>query len=103
VHKISIYIHIYINRKGKRKRKDISSASWAGGDFGLAERGRVGRRPTWPASGGTARGRHCGRGPTCQGEGGQTGRGPTAGEVRGGSPPGSRFCDDGVVERHGRG
>jgi hypothetical protein len=28
---------------------------------------------------------------------------PTAGEVRGGSPPGSRFRDDGVVARHGRG
>jgi hypothetical protein len=39
VHKISIYIHIYKKMKGKRK--EISSASWAGGDFGLAERGRA--------------------------------------------------------------
>jgi hypothetical protein len=37
------------------------------------------------------------------GGGGETGRSPTAGEVRGGSPPGSRFCDDGVVARHWRG
>jgi hypothetical protein len=37
------------------------------------------------------------------GGGGRTGRSPTAGEVRGSSPPGSRFYDDGVVARHGRG
>jgi hypothetical protein len=35
--------------------------------------------------------------------GGRTGRSPTAGEVRDGFPPGSWFCDDGVVARHGRG
>jgi hypothetical protein len=28
---------------------------------------------------------------------------PDRGEVRGGSPPGSLFCDNRVVERHGRG
>jgi hypothetical protein len=41
------YIYIYIKKIGKekgkrkRKRKEISSASWVGGDFGLAERGRA--------------------------------------------------------------
>jgi hypothetical protein len=37
------------------------------------------------------------------GGGGEIGRGLTAGEVRDGSPSGSRFCDDGVVGGHGRG
>jgi hypothetical protein len=48
------YIYIYIKiEKEKGKRKDISSASWAGGvDFGPAERDHMGRRPTWPVSGG---------------------------------------------------
>jgi hypothetical protein len=51
-------------------------------------RGRAGRRPTWPATGGTAQGRRRGHGPTCQregegttlggGDGGQTSRSPTA-------------------------
>jgi hypothetical protein len=37
-------------------------------------------------------------------EGGGANRsGSTAGEVRGGSPPGARFCDGGEVARHGRG
>jgi hypothetical protein len=37
-----IYIHINIGKeKGKRKRKGISSASWTGGIFGPAERGRA--------------------------------------------------------------
>jgi hypothetical protein len=37
------------------------------------------------------------------GGGGANRSGLTAGEVRGGSPPGPRFCDGGVVARHGRG
>jgi hypothetical protein len=73
VHKISIYIHIYKKMEKKRtKEKDKEfSVSWArggGGEFGPAgahARGRAGRRPTWPASRGTTRGRRRGRGPTC--------------------------------------
>jgi hypothetical protein len=114
-----IYIYIYINRKRKRKKGKEKGFPQLIGSGGIRPsqartRGRAGRRPTWPASGGTARGRRRGRGPMCQREGeadgarrgvtgGRTGRSPTTGEVRGGSPPGSRFYDDGVVARHGRG
>jgi hypothetical protein len=52
---------------------------------------------------GAPRGSGAGAGAGAGGDGGQTGRSSTAGEVCGGSPLGSRFCDDGVVARHGRG
>jgi hypothetical protein len=79
-------------------------------------RGSAGRQPTWLASGGMARahvpeggggdgvrrGARAARGGARAG-GARTGWSPTAGEVRGGSPPRSRFCDYGVVARHGRG
>jgi hypothetical protein len=93
------YINIYIkigNEKGKRKGKEVSSASWAGGisaQPSAGTRSRVGRRPTSLAGGGTMRAHVL--------EGG--GLMATAGEVHDGSPPGSRFCDDGAVVRHGRG
>jgi hypothetical protein len=72
VHKISAYKYIYENRK--RKKKKGFSASWAGGGvFGPAERerarGRVGRQPTWKASGDGV-GTMPWRGPTCQRKGG---------------------------------
>jgi hypothetical protein len=55
------YINIYIkigNEKGKRKGKEVSSASWAGGisaQPSAGTRSRVGRRPTSLAGGGTMR------------------------------------------------
>jgi hypothetical protein len=75
VHKISTYIHIYINRKGKRKKEKEKRIPQLTGPGGISAqpsagaRGCVGRRPTWPASRETARGRRRGRGPMCQREG----------------------------------
>jgi hypothetical protein len=62
---------------GKGKRKRVSQLAGLGGVFGPAERerarGRVGRWPTWPASGvdgvGMAWGRCCGVGPHARGRG----------------------------------
>jgi hypothetical protein len=112
VHKISVYIYIYKNGKRKRKKKKKRGFPQLAGPGGISAqpdasaRGRVGRRPTWPASGER-------REPMCQREGrltvlgggdrGANRSGSTAGEVRGGSLLGSQFCDDGVVARHGRG
>jgi hypothetical protein len=79
VHKISIYTHIYKNRKRKRKKKKEKDflASWAGGNSAQPSAGacgRAGRRPTWPASGGKARRRRgddvVGVGPRAIGRGG---------------------------------
>jgi hypothetical protein len=89
------YIYIYIKigkEKGKRKKEKgfpQLARPGGGGEFGPAERGRAGRRPTWPASGGTTRGRCRGRGPTCQreGEGTALGWGDRGGEPVGARPP----------------
>jgi hypothetical protein len=115
VHKISVYKYIYENgkRKWKKKKEKGFSASWAGGNFGPASAG-AGRRPSRPTVERRGVGGRHGRGPTRQREeggndverakeGGPNRSGSTAGEVRGGSPPGARFCDGGVVARHGRG
>jgi hypothetical protein len=81
---------------GKRKRERVSQLAGPGGVFGPAERerarGRVGRRPTRPTSGGDDVGTAPWRGPTYQGEGGRltarngdregkVGRGSTADEI----------------------
>jgi hypothetical protein len=65
-------------RNGKRKKEKEFQVNRAGGDFGLVGRrrvrGRVGRRPTRPASGGdgmgTAQGQRRGVGPHARGRGG---------------------------------
>jgi hypothetical protein len=112
VHKISIREYIYENRKKKWKKEKEKEfqANWVGGDFGPAS-----ARPRGQAAH-SARQRRNGAGmaPWARAhvpEGGEADgvrrgvnrSGSTAGEVRGGSPPGSRFCDGGVVARHGRG
>ena len=117
------YIYIYIKigkEKEKEKEKGFPHLAGPEGIRPSRARARAGARAGGPLgllAGGTTRGRRRGRGPTCQREGeadgtggdggsrrgGQTGRSSTAGEARDGSPPGSRFCDDGVVARHGRG
>jgi hypothetical protein len=109
------YMHKYV-KIGKGKRKEFPLLGGLGGIRpSECARGRAGRRPTWPASGGTARGRRRGRGPMCHREGEADGVGWSDGEggepvgarlpVRphDGSLSGSRFCDDEVVARHGRG
>jgi hypothetical protein len=114
VHKISVYKYIYVKmgkRIGKRKKKKNSQLAGRG-DFGPVSAG-VGRRPSRPTEERRGMGGRHGRGPMRQREEGVTawsGRwrggepvGSTAGEVRGGSPLGARFCDEGVVARHGRG
>jgi hypothetical protein len=118
VHKI-IYIHICKNRKSikdKEKEKRFPQLAGPGGNSAqpsAVARGRVGRRPTWPASGGQRREDGAmGVGPRARGgrltalggvTRGRTDRSPTTGEVCSGSLPGSRFCDGGVVARHGQG
>jgi hypothetical protein len=115
VHKISIYKYIYEIRKKKwKKEKEREfSANWAEGeDFGPASAG-AGRRPSRPTEKQSDAGGHRGCGPMRQREEGVTTwserrrganrSGSTTGEVCGGSPPGARFCDRGVVARHGRG
>jgi hypothetical protein len=109
VHKISAYKYIYENgkRNGKRKKKKEFSASWAGGNFGPAKRGRSrGRRPSRPAEERRRRGGRRGRGPTHQREegvtawscdGGRTGRGSTGGEAP------RRFSAEAPVPRWGSG
>jgi hypothetical protein len=97
--------------KGKKKR---NSKLTRPGGFWPSERrrarGRVGRRPTRPAK----RGNGAGTAPWARAhvlEGGEADGvrrgvnrlGSTVGEVRDGSPPGSRFCNGGVAARHGRG
>jgi hypothetical protein len=100
-------------RNGKRKKKGDSQLAGPGGDFGPASAG-AGRRPSRPTKEQNSAGGRHGCGPTCQREegvttwsgqrkGGANRSGSTAGEVRGGSPPGARFCDGGVMARHGRG
>jgi hypothetical protein len=108
VHKISIYIHIYKNRKGKRKNKKerIFSASWVGGGGGVwPSRARAcGIAAKWAQTAHEERGRRGGcRGcePTRQRkEGGDGVRGRRA--VRGGSSPVVWFCVDGMVAKHER-
>jgi hypothetical protein len=97
VHKISAYNYICGN--GKRKKKRDFLLAGPGGVFGPAERERArgrGRRPSRPTKKGalTAQsGRWRGGEPV----------GSTAGDARGGSPPGSRFRIGEVVARHGWG
>jgi hypothetical protein len=67
VHKISIYVYIYENRKKKWKKEEEKEfhANWAGGDFGPAsvgERARAGG-PADPRRSGTARAGAVGAGP----------------------------------------
>jgi hypothetical protein len=73
------YQHINIYMKigkgnGKRKKKKGFSTSWAGGEFlaqpSASARGRVGKQPTRPASGGDGVGTVSWCGPTCQRKGG---------------------------------
>jgi hypothetical protein len=76
VDKISIYEYIYENREKKWKKKRNSELTGLGGfwpsESGRA-RGRVGRRPTRPASGangvGMVWGRRRGAGPRVRGRG----------------------------------
>jgi hypothetical protein len=69
VHKIPAYKYIYENGKKKWEKKKEKGflASWAGGNFGPAERerarSRVGRQPTRPTSGGDGGERRRGTGP----------------------------------------
>jgi hypothetical protein len=56
-------------KRKKEKRKGFPLLAGPGGNSAqpsAGARGRVGRRPTWPASGRMARGRCRGHGPTCQ-------------------------------------
>jgi hypothetical protein len=81
------YINIYIkigNEKGKRKGKEVSSASWAGGisaQPSAGTRSRVGRRPTSLAGGGTMRA-HVLEGGGLMALGGVTGGGGGGGDPR---------------------
>jgi anti-sigma factor RsiW len=110
------YMNIYENRKKKWKKKRNSELTGLG-DFGPASAGE--RAAAWaggplgPPAGQTMRG-WCGDGAVARAhvpEGGDADgvrrglnrSGLTAGEVRGGSPSGARFCDGGVATRHGRG
>jgi hypothetical protein len=109
VHRISIYEYIYIyiyenrEKKWKKEKEKEFSTSWAGGDF----------RPSRPTEEWSGAGGRRGCRPTRQREegvtawserrGGANRSSSTAGEVRGGSPPGAWFCDGGVVVRHGQG
>jgi hypothetical protein len=73
------YIYIYINRKRKRKKekeKGFPQLAGPGGNSAqpsAGARGRAGRRPTWPTSGGTAQRRRgddaVGVGPHVRGRG----------------------------------
>jgi hypothetical protein len=114
VHKISIYKYIYEIRKKKwKKEKEREfSASWAGGMSAQRARARAGS-PAGPRRSGVARADAVGAGPRISvrrggndveraTEGGDR-SGSTIGEVRGSSLMGARFCDKGVVARHGRG
>jgi hypothetical protein len=73
VHKLSTYIHIYKNRKRKRKKEKGFSVNWARGDFGPAS--ALARAATWaagltrPASGERCGDGAVGAGP-CASEGG---------------------------------
>jgi hypothetical protein len=106
---------------GKRKKKKGFSASWAGGEF-LAQPSASARAAAWAGgplglpAGETTWGRR-GDGAVAWAhmpeEGGLTARHGDGGresagvrlpvKSRDGSPPGIRFCDGGVVARHGRG
>jgi hypothetical protein len=106
-------IYIYENRKKKWKKEKEKEfrVNWAGGDSGPASAWEGG--PLGPPARETTRGW---RGDDAVAwthvlEGGEVDSvrrgvnrsGLTAGEVRGGSPPGARFCDGGVAARHVRG
>jgi hypothetical protein len=90
-----IYIYIKIGReKEKEKEKRIPQlAEWGGilAQPSAGARGRIGRQPTWPASGETARGRRedgaMGAGPHARGRGRLTALG---GVMGGGEPVGVR-------------
>jgi hypothetical protein len=115
VHKISIYKYIYENRKKKweKEKEREFSASWAGGILAQQARARAGG-PADPRRSGATRADAVGASPRVSErrgvtawsgrQGGRSNRsGSTAGEVRGGSPLGARFCDGGVVAGHERG
>jgi hypothetical protein len=106
---MNIYMKIG-KRNGKREKKRNSKLTGPGGI--LTQRARASARPRGQA----ARQRRNGAGmaPWARAhvpEGGEADgvrrgvnrSGSTAGEVCGGSLPGSRFCDGGVVAKHGRG
>jgi hypothetical protein len=81
VHKISMYKHIYENKKRKGENKKIKefSVSWAqrgnSAQPGCARAAARAGGPAWPTSGGRRRG--CG--PTCLGVGGAAGGGGRGG------------------------
>jgi hypothetical protein len=106
VHKISAYKYIYENGKNKweKEKEKEFSASWVGGNFGPAERGRArgaggpaglqgagtARRTPWARAHAPERG----KGRQHQGGGGGAvcgGGEPVAGEPDGGSSPVARF------------
>jgi hypothetical protein len=71
------YVKIGKGNGKRKKRKGFPLLAGPGGDSAqqsAGARGSVGRRPTWPASGGTARGQCRGREPTCQRGGERTER-----------------------------
>jgi hypothetical protein len=82
VHKISIYVYIYENRKNKWKKEEEKEfhANWAGGGFWPSERGRAraGRWPSRPTEERNGASRRRGCGPTRQREGGNGVRGRSA-------------------------
>jgi hypothetical protein len=96
---------------GKGERERVSQLAGPGGVFGPAERerarGRVGRRPTRPASGGDGVGTVSWCGPTCQRKGGLTARNGDGGEGAGRGSTASeiprRFSAGGPVLRRGSG
>jgi hypothetical protein len=113
------HIIIYVEmgkRNGKRKKKRDFLLAGPEGVFGPAERERArARQAAQPAHEGAAqlgrtpwaRAHASARGAGVNGaeratEGGEP-VGSTAGDARGGSPPGSRFRDGEVVARHGWG
>jgi hypothetical protein len=106
VHKISAYKYIYENGKKKweKEKEKEFSASWAGGDFGLAQRRRArarGRRPSRPTRSVYGAADAVGAGPHARERKGETTLGgeeagprwkePVAGDPDGGSSPVVRF------------
>jgi hypothetical protein len=96
--------------KGKRKEFRVN---WAGGILASERAAAWACGPLGPPTGETARGwrgdsavvrAHVPEGGEADGvRRGVNRSGFTTGEVRGGSPPGARFCDGGVAARHERG
>jgi hypothetical protein len=104
VHKISVYKYIYENGKrvGKGKKKRNSQLAGIGGISAQRARAWAGG-PAGPRRSGASRADVVGAGPRVSEMRGDEPVGSTAGEVHGGSPPRARFCDGGVVARHGWG